>query len=81
MAKCPNCGSTLGCGCQKRTLADGKQGCVNCAGKTPGTINKAPVVSPAVKRKVPVITPEGKSPTPLNVWGKERYKDLTKFTK
>jgi hypothetical protein len=43
MATCPNCGSNLSCGCQKRTLADGKQGCANCAGKTPG-VTKAPVI-------------------------------------
>ena len=79
MAKCPNCGSTLGCGCQKRTLTDGSQGCVNCAGKTPGTNQKAPVTT--VKKRNQAITPQGKSPTPLTVWGKERYKDLTKFTK
>ena len=34
MAKCANCGATLGCGCQKRTLTNGTIGCVNCAGKT-----------------------------------------------
>jgi len=28
--KCPNCGATLGCGCQKRVLANGKQGCAKC---------------------------------------------------
>ena len=79
MAKCQNCGSTLGCGCQKRTLPNGVEGCVNCAGKTPGTVNKAPI--PTVKTKSSVIAPEGKSPTPLNVWGKDRYVELKKFTK
>lgn len=28
--KCANCGSTLSCGCQKRTTADGKQACTKC---------------------------------------------------
>jgi len=37
MAKCANCGATLGCGCQKRTLSNGSIGCVNCAGKAPST--------------------------------------------
>ena len=37
MAKCANCGASLGCGCQKRTLANGTIGCVNCAGKTSST--------------------------------------------
>lgn len=31
MSKCPNCGATLTCGCQKRKLADGKTGCNKCA--------------------------------------------------
>ncbi len=30
MSKCPNCGSTLTCGCQKRVSANGKQGCSKC---------------------------------------------------
>jgi hypothetical protein len=30
MSKCPNCGTTLSCGCQKRTLANGTQGCSKC---------------------------------------------------
>jgi hypothetical protein len=28
--KCPNCGATFTCGCQKRATADGKQGCTKC---------------------------------------------------
>lgn len=68
-SKCPNCGSSLGCGCQKRTLANGAQGCVNCAGQGKG--NKAPVIAP--KKKTNVITSQGKSPTPLQTWGKDRY--------
>jgi hypothetical protein len=31
--KCTNCGSRLGCGCQKRTTATGKTGCVKCISK------------------------------------------------
>lgn len=27
---CPNCGSKLTCGCQKRSTKKGKQGCSNC---------------------------------------------------
>lgn len=27
---CPNCGTKLSCGCQKRTASDGKQVCQNC---------------------------------------------------
>lgn len=28
--KCPNCGSALSCGCQKRVASDGAQVCTNC---------------------------------------------------
>ena len=31
MSKCSNCGSTMTCGCQKRTASDGKQVCSTCA--------------------------------------------------
>lgn len=27
---CPNCGTRLTCGCQKKTASDGKQVCSNC---------------------------------------------------
>jgi hypothetical protein len=30
MAKCPNCGNTYGCGCQKRVTATGKEACAKC---------------------------------------------------
>jgi hypothetical protein len=30
MSKCPNCGTKLSCGCQKRVTADGKQACTKC---------------------------------------------------
>jgi hypothetical protein len=30
MSKCPNCGTALSCGCQKRVLANGKQACTKC---------------------------------------------------
>jgi hypothetical protein len=33
MSSCPNCGAKLSCGCQKRTLANGKTGCSNCASR------------------------------------------------
>jgi len=28
--KCPNCNSTLSCGCQRRTASDGTQCCSSC---------------------------------------------------
>ena len=33
MSKCANCGTTLTCGCQKRTTADGKSACIFCVNK------------------------------------------------
>ena len=30
MSKCPNCGTALSCGCQKRATPSGKQGCTKC---------------------------------------------------
>ena len=34
MSKCANCGATLSCGCQRKTLPNGKSGCNNCYKKT-----------------------------------------------
>jgi len=55
MSKCPNCGSTLTCGCQKRKLSDGKMGCTKCANGVPtkpatpstSTSNTKPTVNSA----------------------------------
>lgn len=30
LAKCSNCGNVMTCGCQRRALPDGRQGCTNC---------------------------------------------------
>lgn len=45
MATCANCGATLSCGCQKRTLPNGKSGCANCASKVTKTTT-TPTVQP-----------------------------------
>lgn len=50
MSKCPNCGTTLSCGCQKRALPNGKQGCSKC------------VNTPSVQR---VQNNQYDSPTPV----------------
>ncbi len=49
MSKCPNCGATMSCGCQKRVLSNGKAGCSKCFGKTPSSkqTGEAPVVNEA----------------------------------
>lgn len=76
MATCPNCGSNLTCGCQKRTLPNGSQGCANCLGKTAGA-SKAPTPVAKQPKRAPV-TIQGKAPVSLNVWGKDRYKTVSK---
>lgn len=42
--QCPNCKTTLGCGCQKRTARDGAQVCAKCISsyeaKLPAQISK-----------------------------------------
>ena len=47
MSKCPNCGSAITCGCQKRLLPNGKAGCSKCLGKTPkiNQTGEAPVIN------------------------------------
>mgnify|MGYP003655413545 CR=1 FL=1 len=79
MAKCQNCGSSMTCSCQKRILPNGASGCTSCLGKTAGA-SKSPVPVMKQTRKAPV-TIEGKGPVLSNVWGRDRYKNLTKFTK
>lgn len=69
MSNCPNCGAKLSCGCQKRTLADGRQGCSNCASKV------------AAKAKPPVKTTTNQPTVNTNTWGPNRYLNLKKFTK
>ena len=64
MAKCSNCGSNLTCGCQKRKLPDGTQGCANCIGK----VNNL--------TKTSISTTEEKSTVSVNVLGKDRYKNI-----
>ena len=66
MSSCPNCGAKLSCGCQKRTLPNGKQGCSNCA-------TKAQKVVAQTKPVVPTVN--------TNTWGPNRYLNLKKFTK
>jgi len=39
MAKCPNCGTAMSCGCQKRTLPNGKMGCSRCVTAIPKVEN------------------------------------------
>lgn len=44
--KCPNCKTTLGCGCQKRTARDGAQVCAKCISSYEAAL-PAHIVKPA----------------------------------
>jgi hypothetical protein len=70
MSKCPKCNATLSCGCQKRVV-NGVQGCSKCLSNSKNTPK--------------VLTPVNANPkttsNTLNPWGKDRYKNLQKFTK
>jgi len=65
MAKCPNCGAALSCGCQRKVV-NGITGCNKC------------LTTAAAPKKTIQRTPL--KPT-TNVWGKDRYNNLNKFTK
>lgn len=69
MSTCGNCGTKLSCGCQKRTLADGKQGCSSCVNKT------------VAKASTTVTTSTNTNTVNTNTWGPNRYLNLKKFTK
>lgn len=82
MASCPNCKANMTCGCQKRTLPNGKIGCTSC-------VNKKVLKSTANNETIPTqtvsIKTEPVEPAPVktvynnNVWGPDRYKNLNKF--
>lgn len=73
MSKCPNCGTTMSCGCQRRSLPNGKPGCSKCVNNsTPSTPPaksatkytdiKNSIEKAAVQR---VVNNQYDSPTPL----------------
>jgi hypothetical protein len=49
MSKCPNCGTAMSCGCQRRVLPNGRAGCSKCFGKAPSVnqTGETPVVNQA----------------------------------
>jgi hypothetical protein len=49
MSKCPNCGTAMSCGCQRRVLPNGKAGCSKCLGKYPSAnqTGEAPTINNA----------------------------------
>jgi uncharacterized protein YbaR (Trm112 family) len=83
MSACPNCKSQLSCGCQRRTASNGTTVCSGCLAayesKLQGikpTVVKKDLTRQPIKEKAKATTPPQ-----LNVWGKDRYKNLHKFIK
>ncbi len=60
--KCPNCGNTLTCGCQKRVASDGAQVCTSCIASyeikihKPGNNTTLPQVARMRQDTKPVVT-------------------------
>lgn len=50
MSKCPNCGTAMSCGCQKRVSPEGKVGCSKCINPMKQAANNPPLQQP-IKRK------------------------------
>jgi protein-arginine kinase activator protein McsA len=50
MSKCPNCGATLSCGCQKRQLPNGKMGCSKCVSAAVNSKKSADPVDPIINQ-------------------------------
>jgi hypothetical protein len=67
MSSCPNCGKKLSCGCQKRTASNGRTVCSTCVTKYESTLDTKKAET--LKQNNP------------EVWGKDRYKNLSKFIK
>jgi transcription elongation factor Elf1 len=70
MSACPNCGTKLSCGCQKKKASNGTFVCRGCITK----------YERSLQEQKPHTQPTKVEPK-LNVWGKDRYKNLHKFIK
>jgi DNA-directed RNA polymerase subunit M/transcription elongation factor TFIIS len=66
MSACPNCGNQLSCGCQRRTASNGVTVCSSCLSSYEATLQ--------------TNTQKNEKPE-LQAWGKDRYKNLSKFIK
>ena len=67
MSTCPKCSKKLSCGCQRRKASDGKAVCSGCLHQYEKSLKPEPTKT--------INKPN------LNTWGKDRYKNLTKFIK
>ena len=67
MSSCPNCGKKLSCGCQRRKASNGATVCSSCLQQYEKSLKPEPTKT--------------QTESTLNDWGKNRYKNLTKFIK
>lgn len=72
MSQCPNCKSTLSCGCQRRTASDGTAVCGSCLSTYEARLQNKTQTKQTKQTSVQ---------QPNNVWGKDRYRNLHKFIK
>lgn len=70
MSSCPNCGTKLSCGCQRKKASNGVTVCRSCITRYEKTLQ-------VQKPQAQPTTVEPK----LNGFGRERYKNLHKFIK
>lgn len=75
MSVCPNCKATLSCGCQKKKASNGSWVCRSCISRYEASLKNEQTPKPKVETPTQSNTPN------LNVWGRDRYKNLNKFIK
>jgi hypothetical protein len=69
MGVCGNCKATLSCGCQKKKASNGVWVCRSCISRYEKTLQENKTQNTTTEKPV------------LNTWGKDRYKNLSKFIK
>lgn len=76
MSACGNCGNVMSCGCQRRTASNGTSVCSSCLAAYESKLqnNQETAVVEQPKQQI-------QTQPQLNVWGKDRYKNLHKFIK
>ncbi len=66
MAKCPNCGAGMSCGCQKRAASNGATACSSCINSLEATIKAN---NTAALKAATNVQPKKTS----QKWGPDRY--------
>lgn len=67
MSACPNCGTPLSCGCQKKRASNGTFVCRSCITKYEKSLQEQNTKTTDQSQLLP--------------YGKDRYKNLNKFVK